>query len=62
MMDRISYRLANPQLANRVLRDLWTTIKPLLMSGRVLALEVRAETRSTAQNAMLWSILGDVSK
>lgn len=61
-MDRISYKLADPQRAYKVLRDVWSIIKPALLSGQVLALDVRAETRSTAQNAMLWSILGDVSR
>ena len=61
-MDRISYKLTDPQRANQVLRDVWSIIKPVLLAGQVLALDVRAETRSTAQNAMLWSILGDVSK
>lgn len=61
-MDRISYRLADPQRANQVLRDVWSIIKPLLMSGRVLALDVRSETRSTAQNRLLHARFNDIAK
>ena len=61
-MERLHYRLTDPQRAYQAMVDVWVQIKPILMAGHALALEVRQETRSTAQNAILWSILGDVSK
>lgn len=55
--------LANPQQAHAVLSSLWAScIKPTLMSGARLVVEVKPETRSNDQNALLHALLSDVSR
>lgn len=41
--------------------ELWAWCKPLLIAGHRLTVTVQQATRSTDQNAMLWSILTDLS-
>ena len=60
---RQTLSLSSVHDAYQSLSKLWAEcIKPALVEGKRLTLEVRAETRSTAQNALLWSILTDLSK
>lgn len=54
--------LYQPQQAHAVLQSLWATIKPTLMAGHRLIVEVKPETRSSEQNAKLWACLTDVSQ
>lgn len=55
--------LANPQQAHAVLSSLWAScIKPTLNAGRRMVVEVRPETRSNDQNALLHALLSDVSR
>lgn len=55
--------LSNPQQAHAVWSSLWAShIKPTLMAGARLVVEVKPETRTTEQNARLWAMLGDVSR
>ena len=42
--------------------ELWAWAKPLLMAGHRLVVEIRPETRSTAQNARLHAMLGDIAR
>lgn len=53
--------LYQPQQAHAVLQSLWATIKPALIAGHRLIVEVKPETRSSEQNAKLWACLSDVS-
>lgn len=38
------------------------TVKAWVTAGHTLAVEIRAETRSSAQNRILWSIMSDLSR
>lgn len=60
--ERIRLRLCNAQQGYQQILSAWYAAKPWLMAGHRLHLEVRGETRSTAQNALLWSCLTDVSR
>ena len=63
MSERISLPLFNPQQAHQGITHAWTDcIKPMLMAGHRLMLEVKKETRSSAQNRRLWAMLTDVSQ
>lgn len=42
--------------------DVWMVIKPVLLAGHRLSLEVREERRSDAQNRRLWAMLKDISQ
>ena len=61
-MDRVSLKLINPAQAAPLLADLWRHIKAALIAGHTLCLELRAETRTTAQNRLMWSCLADVAR
>ena len=62
MPDRLSLRWYSAQQAHNSLLDMWAWAKPLLLAGHRLVVEIRPETRSTAQNARLHAMLGDVAR
>lgn len=59
---RIRRQLNGVQPAYQVILAVWQFIKPFLAEGHRLHLEVRADTRSLAQNRIMWSILEDLSR
>jgi len=60
-MERMTLVLESPEQAQHVLGDvLWPWVKTMTESGR-LHLEARKDTRSLAQNRLMWSVLGDLS-
>ena len=61
-MERISQTLWNAQQAHQVFSQAWQAAKPFLMAGGRLTLEIKPETRSSAQNRRLWSMLTDISE
>lgn len=61
-MDRIQAALINPQQAYQWWLSAWQTIKPLLIAGHRLHVEVRQEKRSDHQNRLMWSCLGDLAR
>ncbi len=60
--DRFQTVLINAQHGRTAILDAATWAKPWLIAGHKLHLEVRKETRSTAQNRLLHSRISDVSK
>lgn len=62
MSQRITLTLWNPQQAHQGITHVWTEcVKPMLMAGHRLVMEVKPETRSSAQNRRLWAMLTDIS-
>lgn len=62
MSQRITLTLWNPQQAHQGITHAWTEcVKPMLMAGHRLVMEVKPETRSSAQNKRLWAMLTDIS-
>lgn len=59
---RHSTTLYSAQQGHAEMRTLWEFAKPWLVGGHRLTVTIKTETRSTAQNSILWSILSDVSK
>lgn len=59
--DRFQTVLINAQQGRTAILDAATWAKPWLIAGHRLSLEIRKETRTTAQNRMLWSILTDLA-
>ncbi len=53
--------LHNAQQGHAALAALWQFCKPHLIAERKLVVSVREETRSTAQNALMWSCLTDIA-
>lgn len=62
MTERISIRLYNPQRAHADMAEAWKWVRAMLIAGHRLVLEVRRETRSDAQNSLMWSCLSDIAK
>ena len=62
MTDRLLIKLLEPSQAHQALMtQVWPLIKASLIAGHRLALEVRGETRSTAQNRIMQARLTDIS-
>lgn len=53
--------LFNAQQAHQCLTALWSQIKPLLIAGHRLVVEIKPETRSSEQNAKLHAELSEVA-
>lgn len=62
MPERVTLRLFNAQQGYEVIRQVWQTAKNALMAGHRLVLEIRPETRSLKQNALLHALIGDIAK
>ncbi len=65
MVDRFIARLYEPTQAHGALRQAWEQyVKPLLSrkGAPPMVLEVRPQTRSDAQNRLMWSVLTDLSR
>lgn len=62
MSESRTVLLASPKQAYAAIVALWEWVKPLLLDGKRFVLELRLETRSSAQNRLLHSRLGDVAK
>lgn len=61
-IERIRRELYGAQAAYQALLEVWRFIKPWLIAGHRLHLEVRADTRTLAQNRIMWSVLTDLSE
>lgn len=62
LSDRLSLQLHEPGQARQAMTYAWEYVKPRLMAGQRLTLEVRPDTRSLAQNRLLHSCLRDISE
>jgi hypothetical protein len=60
--ERVRTALFEPAQAYQALATIWRHIKPWLVAGHRLHLEIRADTRSLAQNRLLWQRLGEVAQ
>lgn len=54
--------LVNPQQAHQEFTAAWQEAKAMLISGHRMILEIKPETRSLEQNALLWAILSDIAR
>ena len=62
MTERITLRLENPVQALADMRRAWGWAKELLASGCRLTLVIEKQTRSSAENRLLHSLLGHISE
>ena len=53
--------LFNAQQGHKMLMTLWLDMKAHLLAGHRLSITIKPETRTTAQNRLLWSVLGDLA-
>jgi hypothetical protein len=54
--------LYNAQQAHQCLTALWAQVKPLLIAGHRLVVDIKPETRSADQNAKLHAELGEIAE
>lgn len=53
----------NPNQSREAMARLWVQVlKPALAAGRRMVVSVKPETRSLAQNALMWSCLTDIAR
>ena len=62
MSERITLSLFNPQQAHSAIAHAWMQAKALLMAGHRLVLTITPETRTQAQNRLMWPLLTCFSK
>ena len=63
MAERMTIQLYQPAQAHSSLMTAWADcIKPMLMGGHRLVLEVRPQTRSSEQNRLLHAALTDIAQ
>ena len=62
MTERMRARLVSAKQARAWLANAYAAIKPCLDDGHAFDIDIRPETRSSAQNRRLWACLADVSK
>lgn len=62
MSERITLSLFNPQQGHIAISHAWTQAKALLMAGHRLVLTIAPETRTQAQNRLMWPLLTCFSK
>ena len=61
MTDKLIIRLWEPVQAYQEFARAWIHVKAMLMSGHRLVLEVRLETRSLKENALLHALLSHIA-
>lgn len=63
MAESLTLQLFNAQQGHKALSQAWMEcLKPMLMGGHRMVLEVKKETRSSEQNRRLWAMLTEVSE
>ncbi len=63
MPEKMTLRLWQPVQAHQEMSLAWMDyIKPMLIAGHKLTVSIKPETRSDAQNRLLWSRLTDLEK
>lgn len=63
MAEKMTLRLWQPVQAHQAIATAWAEcVKPMLLAGHRLVLEVKPETRSNEQNKRLWAMLTDISR
>lgn len=59
--NKLTMPMFNEQQGHQVVQTLWKQAKAHLSAGRRMVMTLAPETRSTAQNARLWAMLGEIS-
>ena len=61
-MTHIRTKLHNPQQAHAAITSAYQSVKPWLMAGRKFDLTVKPDTRTAAQNRLMWDCLTALSE
>lgn len=58
----MTYRLDNVEQSHRLFNNLWRKVKEALEAGKVLRLEVKAESKTRDQEEMYHTLIGKIAK
>lgn len=61
MSDTYKTTIFNPVQGHKALLEAWNWVKPMVMAGHRLNVVIKPETRSLAQNNLMWSCLTDLA-
>jgi hypothetical protein len=62
MAERITLQMWEPAQAHKAMTHAWVEcLKPMLIAGHRMILEIKPMKRSSPQNARMWAMLADVS-
>ena len=61
MTETYKTTIFNPVQAHKALLEAWNWVKPMVIAGHRLNVVIKPETRSLAQNNLMWSCLTDLS-
>lgn len=59
---KATFILREPIQAHKVITGLWEQVKPWVVAGHQLCIQIKPLTRSLEQNSRMWAMLTDVSK
>ena len=63
MSERLTMPMWEPVQAHKALTNaIWPQLKAMLTAGHRMVVEIKPETRSSAQNRRLWAMLTDISE
>ena len=61
MTETYKTTIYEPVQGHKALLEAWNWVKPMVMAGHRLNVVIKPETRSLAQNNLMWSCLTDLS-
>ncbi len=61
MTETYKTTIYEPVQAHKALLEAWNWVKPMVIAGHRLTVVIKPETRSLAQNNLMWSCLTDLS-
>ena len=61
MTETYKTTIYEPVQAHKALLEAWNWVKPMVIAGHRLNVVIKPETRSLAQNNLMWSCLTDLS-
>ncbi len=61
MTETYKTTIFNPVQGHKALLEAWNWVKPMVIAGHRLNVVIKPETRSLAQNNLMWSCLTDLS-
>lgn len=59
---KATFILREPIQAHKVIAGLWATVKPWVVAGHRLCIQIKPVTRSLEQNSRMWAMLTEVSR
>ena len=62
MSDRLTLQLNDAQSGHKAMAFAWSKVKPLLLAGHRLQLQIKPQRRSLPQNAILHAVIAEIAR